>query len=243
MMRNSICVIGSSHSVCMRKYFNNSVIEAPDWYVSAGRGFLSLEAREGQISTRHPGAQQRLALTYGGSTLRIDDHEAFFVIGDAPRLNGLVHVYDTHRLFQHDRWRSKYLISSGCFGSILEDDIKNSTTFKIVKAIRAHSDAPVMVSHLPLPSVCAISAPVKALTKATLKWLDLARNGYALDLLAANLDAARAVFEPLNVRIMGPPAETITEDGLCHDIYMKTDDYTHKNARYGELMWRDYLSA
>lgn len=250
-----LCVIGNSHLAAVKLGWDR--IQDPvtraqfdlTFLGSPGLDMQHVVIEDGLIR----GGTERLTRKFkslgGIEEARIDDFDAFVLVGMSFGIQQCLRIYASHRTHTMRLGPSHALISEPAYSAAVSDRLRGTLSWRVAVDLLRHAGVrPVMICLQPCTAVGAVSNPGsrevnKLVAGAT-------RNGDARALRRV-FAAAIATLDMPGLMVVPQPDATVVDDILTRDEYTREsvklnfrdrhdgNDYSHMNALYGELVLQD----
>jgi hypothetical protein len=252
--------IGNSHLIAIKDGLaltTSPLAEAPT-YIMAPGATLELEITSEAITSLAPRAMIVSPSGRDEKTARLEDADAFFLIGLGMSPGQCARVYRTCRMWKHAE-PGKRLISQALFQALIRQLLLDSLPFKAARELRAVTTKPIVMVSQPLPPTCLQHMELKN-DRHTMGFerfkimfdADVARTFF--DVFVA---AARAACAEIGVAFVEQPEQT-RDPVFSKDEFMSrtnlvfyrdaldtrretpnaVEDVSHMNAAYGVHMVR-----
>lgn len=227
-----ICAVGNSHVGSLKRswegikggYREHEIT----FFAQRSDGLNGLIAHNGKLVADNEVLANALEFTSGGKKeIDPNEHDVFAIYGAGVNMN---FVKDDH------------FYSSAVIESSLNDLVTNTLSFNLLKRLRAVTNKPVFIGHLPLVPAMKISS-------------DITPSDYMarVELLNAT------IYRPLNAELVRQPLSTIVNGNNTHpdfskgskalaigdsgdNVYHPESDNDHMNDKFGEIWLKGFLN-
>lgn len=248
-MTHSMCLIGNSHLGCVKMAYDADGETAPyKFFIVPGLDF-NLEVKDGVAYSPDRRTARRLRQR-GDAEFRLDDFDAFAIVGLRVSLSGIVRIYRSFALWNHKVEEGvvrdgHYLISRPALKSAAMDFLAESPALKIARKIRNNTTKPIFIVGQPCAmetvkelAVVATTHPEKLTVRERRSWGNL-RNTLdetiGRDLYEIYKEVASAVAAECGAIFVPQPDDTRT--GIFtkaqYRITKEVRDDRHANVDFG----------
>jgi len=227
-----ICVMGNSHVGSLKRGWDEIKGDYRQheitFFAQRSDGLEGLIAHDGKLIPNNEKLAKALEFTSGGKKeVDPNEYDVFVIYGTGVNINV---VADNH------------FYSNAVIESSLNDLVTNTLSFNLLKGVRALTDKPVFIGHLPLVP------PMEVLS-------DTMPSDYIARVELIN----EMTYRPLNAELVRQPLSTIVNGNHTHpdfskgskalavgdsgdNVYHPESDSDHMNDKFGEIWLREFLT-
>lgn len=244
-MTRSLCLIGNSHLGCLKAAFDADGKTAPYKFFMVPGLQLDLAIDKGVAYAPDRGVARRLR-QLGQGDIRVDDYDAFAIVGLRLSMSGVARVYRSFALWGHQIDQSAvrdghYLISRPALKRTVVEFLSASPAVKIAQTFRRHTNKPIFM----VPQPCGMETAKELASAETMtprerrSWgmmRHLLDENVGQDLYEVYLESASAVAAGCGAVFVPQPDDTRT--GLFTKsqyrlVGKQARDDRHANIDYG----------
>lgn len=226
-----ICVMGNSHVGSLKRGWDEIKGDYPEheitFFAQRSDGLEGLIAHDGKLIANNEKLAKALEFTSGGrKEIDPNDHDIFLIYGAGVNINW---VADNH------------FYSNAVIESSLNDLVTNTLSFSLLKRLRALTDKPVFIGHLPLVPA-----------------MEVVSDAIPMDYIARVERINKITYHPLNAELVRQPSSTIVNGNNTHpdfskgskalavgdsgdNVFHPESDNDHMNDKFGEIWLREFL--
>lgn len=254
-MTRSLCLIGNSHLGCLKAAFDADGKAAPYKFFMVPGLQLDLEIDKGIAYAPDRRIASRLR-QQGQGDIRIDDFDAFAVVGLRISMSGVARVYRSFALWDHQIEQSSvrdghYLISRPALKRAAMEFLADSPAMKIAEKFRGHTTKPIFI----VPQPCGMESAKELASSKTMtarerrSWgmiRHLLDETIARDLYKIYLEAASTVAKEHGAIFVPQPDDTRTgvfTKSQYRLVGKEVRDDRHANIDFGRRIIDQMKSA
>lgn len=248
-----VCILGNSHVACVREALAQSSARRPvtfELFAAHADGLDDLVIRDGKAAA----STEKLVQTFSRLSMRgrfgLDEFDAFVIVGCEASIFRVVLATNKVMCWHMPSLQrapkslgKRQLVSEPCFRQVVVDALCDTVGHRLVRDIRANTDAPIFLCPQPRPGTAALGEGSRFPRIAA-----AARTGDAVFVSRVFEDALDSAFGSYAAVLHQPP-ETITAE-ICtgnehtegslrlaaRRIEHGETDVIHANPRYGALV-------
>lgn len=238
-----IAIIGNSHAgplyTAWKGYRRAGGRLAATFFIERSMGTEPLVLRGG-------GTEQSFEdlLVLSEPVVRVEDHEAFVVVGLGYGLHPVASVYSHVRSDAHSPAAERPLVSEACFTATTSDVLAATKAFRVAQCLRQMTEAPVLLAPQPLPAWWIREFPG---TVGDL-YREIEDNG---DRSRVALDYRRAISSSAGAEVLPQHPATVVDDIFTAPTYTLGDPavteegsgYARGDYYHGNVAWGEHVAA
>ena len=192
-----LCIIGNSHLGCVKKAGRSTPSSKgfrPTFFGAPGNTMQGARLTGDTIFPPNEYTTHFRVMSGGLDRVRLEDYDAFLLVGLSLATEHACSAYKTHRLAQHAR-SGEFLISEACLEKAVDGSVTTSAAYYIARLIKSVRNAPILI----LPkSAAAYEYPGQARRHV------MDRRGYQALPLLALLSVSAEDFDAGRLCIVSP---------------------------------------
>ena len=234
-----LCFIGNSHMVAVREAAserNSSLDEHITYVFAPGFDLNALMVKDGNVVPGALRARVKFAAGVNSASVRLDDYDAFVIVGLRFYVGACTTIYRDFRLWEHAAPKSA-LLSDAAFRHAVAGALGDTEALTIARRIREHTHKPILIVPQPSPleTIMVRDLSTPRARRGNALWGPLFDPACAERLYSVYVSAAASACRDCDVTFLPQPAETLSGAFTKREFQRdKIDDIRHMNSAYGD---------